>query len=82
MHDAEGHQERVTPEAPKLNKDVFIAACAAKNALTDQQRADLLGMPRRAILRYIKGDVKPLLTTARRIANELDTSVDELWPVA
>jgi transcriptional regulator with XRE-family HTH domain len=82
MPDAMTKRQRTTHEAPRLDRLVFIAACARQNALTEQQRADLCNVTRKAIDRYLKGEVAPMLTTARRIADRLQVDVDRLWPAA
>jgi DNA-binding XRE family transcriptional regulator len=81
MSDAETHpgdeRRRVVTD-----EQAFLAALAAKGCTSDADRAALLGMPRRSVYRYIKGEVDPRLQTARRIAQTLDAKVDELWPAA
>ena len=83
MRDAEILSRRVIPdEPPKLNRDLFFAACRAKGCITDEDRARLLGMPRRSVTRYVNNEFGPRLTTARWIAERLEVTVDELWPAA
>lgn len=65
-----------------MNQELFIAACRNKGALTASDRARLLGMPRRSLTRYVKGEHTPLLDTARWIAQQLDVKVDDLWPTS
>ncbi len=85
MPDTKTRPGRATPEAPvRLNRTLFFAACEAhqSKACTDEARAALFGTSRRALTRYLDGESVPLLTTARRIAKELNVSVDDLWPAA
>lgn len=83
MSDAEVADRRIIPdEPPHIDLDVYLAACKAKGALTEEDRARLLGMPRRSIYRYEKSTVQPLLTTAQWIAGRINVTVEELWPAA
>lgn len=83
MSDAGAVARRAIPdERPRLNKDLFLAACEAKGAVTDEGRAALLGMPRKSVFRYVKNETEPRLTTARWIAEQLGVTVDDLWPAA
>jgi DNA-binding XRE family transcriptional regulator len=83
MSDAVVLSRRVIPdEPPPINQPLYLAACLAKGAITEEDRAHLLGMPRRSVYRYEKNKIVPLLTTARWIASRLDVTIDELWPAA
>jgi DNA-binding XRE family transcriptional regulator len=81
MSDAEP-QPGVERRKVATNESAFLAALAAKGCTSDIERAAFLGMPRRSVYRYIKGEVDPRLHTARRIANRLGAQIDELWPAA
>jgi DNA-binding XRE family transcriptional regulator len=65
-----------------VNGDLFVTACAAKGARTDEDRATLIGTTPKMTWSYRKGHVEPRLATARRIAAALEVSLDELWPAA
>lgn len=65
-----------------VNRDLFLSACAAKGATTEEDRATLLDTTRKMVFNYKMGLVEPRLYTARRIAARLDVSIDELWPAA
>ena len=81
MVDARTPVRRVIPDKPpKINEKLFLEACAAKGAVTAEDRARLLGMPRRSLRRYVEGEHTPLLPTAQHIADRLDVTVDALWP--
>ncbi len=83
MVDAAKVAARATSEKhPKLNTDLFFAACRAKGAVTDVERAELFGLTRKAVFRYVKGEVTPGLGKAQQIAARLDLTVDELWDAA
>ena len=83
MDDAQAFERRVIPDEPsKTNGELFEELFRAKGAHTGMDRARLLGMPRRSVYRYAKGEVEPGLATARWIASRLGAKVDELWPAA
>lgn len=83
MSDSDVLTRRVIPESPtKINEALFFAACQAKGCTSEGDRVNLLGMPRRSVLRVIKSEFEPRLSTARWIASQLDVEVDELWPAA
>jgi DNA-binding XRE family transcriptional regulator len=71
---------RVIPGKLKIREDLYFSACRAKGALRQEDRAVLLGMPRKSVHRYEKNKVEPKISTARWIASQLDLTVDELWP--
>jgi len=83
MSDAETAERRAIPgERYRLNKDVYLAACLAKGATRQEDRATLFGLPRRSLIRYENHQVEPRVTVMRHIAARLDRPVDELWPAA
>lgn len=65
-----------------VNSELFKAACAAKGARTEEDRAALLDTTAKMTWNYWKGRTEPRLNTARRIAATLGVKVDELWPAA
>ncbi len=86
MADSQSRRRRIQGDSRKppriaFNKDLFLTALADRGATTDHQRADYLGMPPCSVRRYHDGQVIPLLSTARAVAERLDLSVDDLWPV-
>lgn len=82
MSDADTATRRVTSEKPALNLEPYLAACRAKGATRQEDRAALFAMSRRSLLRYEKNHIEPRVTVMRRIASALDLSVDDLWPAA
>ncbi len=76
-------KSRVTREPRKakypVKTDQFIAACAAKDATTNEARARLLGVTEKQAYEYVKGHVQPGVLVAIRIANKLGVSVTDLW---
>lgn len=67
-------------EAVPLDRDIFMRQCELKLALTEEQRAALVGVDRGTIRRWLDGDTMPLLPMARRVARILDSTVNDLWP--
>lgn len=83
MSDATTASRRVASEQkPELRFATYLAACRAKGAIRQEDRAELLGIPRRTLLRYEKNAVEPRTNVMRRIATTLDLTVDDLWPAA
>lgn len=80
MSDAEGGARRVTGERTPVNRELFLARLAALGCSRVEDREQVLDMPRQSVDRYLNSEVEPLLRTARRIANQLGTTVDDLWP--
>ena len=82
MSDAGIAVRRVISGRPELSKDVYLDACRAKGATRQEDRAALLGMSRRSLLRYERSSIEPRVSVMRHIATTLDRTVDELWPAA
>lgn len=80
MSDADVATRRRKGTLPELSKDLYLAACRAKGAPRQEDRAELLGMPRRSLLRYENSKIEPRVTTMRHIADILGVEVEELWP--
>lgn len=80
MRDSSRKPQCVIRAAPEVNEELFLAALRAKGCLREGDRARLLKMPRRSVNRYLKNEVDPKLSTARWIAHQLGTTVEELWP--
>jgi transcriptional regulator with XRE-family HTH domain len=72
-----------TPEvAPtRFDSDRFDELCAGREAATPAAKAALAGIDESTLWRLRKGQT-PRLDTARRIAQRLDVTIDELWPAA
>lgn len=68
------------PQRIAVNTAAWGAAFAAKGCHRDEDRARLLGMTRKSVYRLVRGQVAPLLPTARYIADTLGTDMDALWP--
>jgi DNA-binding XRE family transcriptional regulator len=62
-----------------FNSRLFDERCEALGASTVEQKAALVGVDWSTIHRFRKGAYSPRLEIARRIANALGVSVDELW---
>jgi DNA-binding XRE family transcriptional regulator len=58
---------------------LFRRLCLTKGAVTEEERAELVGVNRGTLRRWIKGEVTPLMSTLRRVAQRLDTTVETLW---
>lgn len=63
-----------------FNYELFESRCADKGATTNEQKAALAGVDWSTIWRFRKGDMGPRLEVARQMAENLDTTVDELFP--
>jgi len=51
-----------------------------KRGLTQERLADLCGLPRPHISAIERGEYRPRIDTAQKIAQALGTTVDELFP--
>lgn len=80
MRDAGSSSRRVIP-APRRNLSVqlYLEACRAKGATSQEQRAQLFGLARQAVSRYETNKVEPLVSTAQWIAGRIDLTVEDLW---
>ena len=63
-----------------MDRDLFLARCHTKGAVTEEQRAELIGVDRGTLRRWLRGETSPLLPAARRAARALGVTTDELWP--
>lgn len=80
MSDAEAPLRRVIPVQPRaLNRSLYLEACRAKGATTQEARAQLFGLTRQNLSRYEAGRVEPLLSTAQWFASCVDITVEALW---
>lgn len=80
MSDAEAPLRRVIPEQRRtLSRELYLDACRAKGARTQEERAQLFGLPRQAVSRYECNKVEPLVSTAQHIAGRIDLTVEDLW---
>lgn len=66
----------------RLNAELFDRRCEDLGATTEPQRAALLGVNASTLWRFRKGEIGPRLEVARRFAQILGVTVDELWPEA
>lgn len=82
MSDADTATRCAIGEKPEFSRDAYLAACRAKGASTQVDRAELLSIPRRSLLRLEGNKVTPRVAIMRRVANTLNLTVDELWPAA
>lgn len=67
------------PAGPQLDNDLFDELTAKKGAITDQERADFIGVPRSQLYRYRAGRFSPHLAIAMRMASLLGTTVEKLF---
>lgn len=63
-----------------FNYKLFESLCAAKGAVTNEQKAVLAGVDWSTIWRFRAGKLRPRLEVARQMAERLGTTVDELFP--
>lgn len=64
----------------RLNTDLFEQRCQALDLVTEEQKATHLGVNISTLHRFRKGEMGPRLEVARRFAQRLGVTVDELWP--
>lgn len=70
------------PSPIRLRTDVFDALTLRKGATSEVERARLLDINRTTLYRIRIRRVTPTLQLAMRIADRLDSTVDELFEVA
>lgn len=75
------HPKRGTSAAPPivLRDEVFDALTAERGATNDSERARLVGINRATLYRLRKHRFAPRMDVAHRIAERLDTTVDQLF---
>ena len=64
---------------PRFNNELFDLRCAALGATSEEQRAALVGIDPSTLYRFRRGRIGPRLEVARRIAERLGVTVDDLW---
>ncbi|RLK13290.1 helix-turn-helix protein [Micromonospora sp. M71_S20] len=74
--------EPATLSPIRLKTNVFDTLAAPLGAGSEQELARLLDMDRTTLYRIRRGMVTPTLTVAMRMADRLNTTVDELFEVA
>lgn len=67
---------------PKFNSALFDERCEAQGAVSEAEKAALCDVDRTTIHRFRRGEMGPRLEVARRMAERLGVTVDELWPKA
>jgi DNA-binding XRE family transcriptional regulator len=77
--EANGDCRNTAAPGPQLDNDLFDELTAKKGAITDQERADLIGVPRSQLYRYRAGRFSPQLALAMHMAQVLGTSVERLF---
>lgn len=83
MSDVSTPFRRAFPDKrPAIRRETYLAACRAKGAVNQEQRAELFGMPAKSVYRYEHNQVDPRVSTAQWIAGRLDLTIDDLWPTA
>lgn len=81
MSDAQTASRREPRPGPvAVNTDLFLNACRAKGAVSDAERAALLGRSRKTVYQYAHGKIEPKYYTAVRIAALLEVDPADLWP--
>lgn len=63
-----------------FNAELFERLCADLGATTVEQKAALAGVDWSSIHRFRKGEMGPRLEVARRMAERLGTTVEDLFP--
>lgn len=76
---ASASQRGTTAATIALRDDIFVALTATLDATNDSQRARLFGVDRATIGRMRKRQFLPRLDVAMRMAEQLGTTVDELF---
>jgi transcriptional regulator with XRE-family HTH domain len=78
------HAIGATGATPRLDGDVFDERCRQilGDGVSEEAKAELVGISRVTLHRYRKGELRPRFETARRLANRLDVGIDVLWPDA
>lgn len=56
-----------------------MSLCNDKGLVTEEQRAELAGVDRNTVRRWLLGENSPRLDTAMALADELKTTVNDLW---
>lgn len=67
---------------PRLNVALFDERCEAKGASSEAEKAALVDIDHSTLWRFRRGLIGPRLEVARRMAERLEVTVDELWPKA
>jgi transcriptional regulator with XRE-family HTH domain len=67
---------------PRLNTALFDQRSEAKGASSETEKAALVGIDPSTLWRFRRGEIGPRLEVARRMAERLEVTVDELWPKA
>ncbi len=73
-------EERAIPAIPPFNGDLFNRRCELYGATTEAQRAELVDVDVSTLSRFRRRLMGPRLELARRIAERLGVTVDDLWP--
>lgn len=71
-----------TDASTAFNAELFDRECAKRGATSTEAKAALVGVDWSTIHRFRTGEIGPRLQVARRIAQRLGVSVDDLWPGA
>lgn len=66
----------------QFNAQLFNERCEALGAFTEVDKAALVGIGYTDLYRMRKGEFKPRLDRALRIAEILGVTVEQLWPKA
>lgn len=64
----------------RFNQDLFDERCMALGAETEKAKAALVEVDVVTLWRFRKGHMNPRLEVARRFADRLQVTIDELWP--
>ena len=78
---APGRDNSAAEPVRALHVDLFDRLTAARGATSDLQRARLLGINRNTIRRLRERQHTPSMPVATRLADRLDVTLDELFPV-
>lgn len=78
MHETPAPPQGATSETWRLRWDVVRQRCAEKGAITDPERASLMGISRATLNRWRKG-IDTTARQERRAADRLGLPRDEMW---
>lgn len=73
-------RQRAIGATPAFDARLFDERCAALGVTAEAEKAALVGVNPTTVWRLRNGEIGPRLEVARRIADRLGVTVDDLWP--
>lgn len=64
----------------RVRKDLLLKVAIVKSGKTQREVAAACGLTENDLSRIVRGATTPRVDVASRIARELDTNVESLWP--